>query len=138
MNKDDDESATDVDEVSENESLSDSEHASPSTDDSVGDDDSDGSDLGVGLRADEILARPLMPDIDNEHITLCLVCPGKQLKNASMMDVHSSSAVCLLSLHIEHLIGHLLFILTPLFIASGLSDRATYGVSNASNDAQRN
>lgn len=101
--QDDDESATDEDEFSDNDSNSGSEHgSSDSEDEGNSDSNLSGSEQGgVGLGADEILAQPLVPNIDDEELTLCLICPGKVLKNPAMVDIHASSAVRLLSLVIS-------------------------------------
>lgn len=91
-NQDEDESATEDSE--DNGSNSDSEKGSASDSDLSADIESEvAASIEGGLSASEILVQPFAPDIDNESITLCLICPGKQLKNANMVDVHASSAV---------------------------------------------
>lgn len=93
--RDDDESGTDEDDNSDNDSNSGSEHSASNSEDesNPGSNLSDSEEGELGLGADDILARPLVPDIDDEEITLCLICPGKLLKNPAMVDVHASSAV---------------------------------------------
>lgn len=85
--RDEDESAT------EN-SSNDSSDALSSDLDSGTEEDDDLRRMGAGaLAASNILAQPLVPDEEDENVTVCLICPGKVLKHSKMAKVHTSSSV---------------------------------------------
>jgi hypothetical protein len=88
--KDEDESAT---ENSSNDSSDvESDSGSILHSEAEEDDELQGVD-GSALAASNILAQPLVPDEENEDATLCLICPGKLLKNSKMVEVHTKASV---------------------------------------------
>jgi hypothetical protein len=62
---------------------------------SVDSDSEDGSEFkdAGGLTPEDVLQQPLITDPASENTTLCLVCPGRRLKNPKMIEVHKSSNV---------------------------------------------
>src|ERR1700733_7203769 len=77
--------------VTENDS-SDVQSPSGSDSDSKAEEDDELEDVkSSALAASNILAQPLVPDEENEDATLCLICPGKLLKNDKMAEVHANS-----------------------------------------------
>lgn len=66
---------------------------SPSDSDLDSETEEDDDVKSSALAASNILAQPLVPDEENEDVTLCLICPRKLLKNDKMAEIHANSLV---------------------------------------------
>lgn len=95
--EDEDESESGEPGYAEDSDGSSSEGSSVDSDDEEVDEASDG---GL-ISASDVLQHPFIPDPTSEDVTLCLVCPGKVLKNERMVEVHESSNVCSASNHLN-------------------------------------
>ncbi len=67
-------------------------------DDGRGDEQSssDEADEDVHMTVKQVLANPLHPSPSNSDITKCFICPGKLLKNETMIQLHLKSKACTL------------------------------------------
>ncbi|KAF8307336.1 hypothetical protein DL93DRAFT_2232220 [Clavulina sp. PMI_390] len=86
--RDEDESVTEDEDLSGNEG---SESSSESDDGSEAGSEAGDSEASVGVGAREIIQNHIVPDIENEDLNVCLVCPGKKLKHGGMTDAHEQS-----------------------------------------------